>query len=428
MLLRGAFVGSLDPVTLAVTDLRVEGGRISARGALAPQPGEEVLELGDRLILPGLVNAHTHLYSALARGMPGPASPPQSFIEILERVWWRLDRALDEESVYCSALAGAIEAALSGTTLVVDHHASPSWIGGSLDVVRRAVEEVGLRGVLCYEATDRNGPEQRDAGIAESARFAAAARSETMRGMIGAHASFTLSDDALGALVRAVESTGTALHIHVAEDRADVEDCRARHGVSIPERLLRFGLVASRAILAHATHLTGAEIEQIHEHGGWIAHQPRSNMKNHVGAASTRSFRRAALVTDGMDSDMLAEARAAFLKMRDAGREDAFPATLELLAGGHRLAAAIFGLPFGKLDAHAPADLVVFDYRPPTPLTAENLGGHLLFGLDRSHVASVMVAGRFVVRERRLTTLDADAALARARRAAPLLWQRMARL
>ena len=428
MLLRGAFVGSLDPVTLATTDLRVEGGRITARGALVREPGEEVLELAGRLILPGLVNAHTHLYSALARGMPGPGTPPRNFIEILEKVWWKLDRALDEESVYCSALAGAIEAALSGTTLVIDHHASPSFIGGSLDVVRRAVEEVGLRGVLCYEATDRNGPAQRDAGIEESARFAAAARTETMRGMIGAHASFTLSDDALAGLARAVESTGTAFHIHVAEDRADIEDCQARHGISIPERLFRFGLVHSRAILAHATHLSSPEIDEIEKRGGWIAHQPRSNLNNHVGTAPTAAFRRAALGTDGMDSDMLAEARAAFLKMRDAGREDAFAAALELLAGGHRLAAAIFGLPFGKLDAQAPADLVIFDYRPPTPLTAESLGGHLLFGLDRSHVASVMVAGRFVVRERRLTTLDAETAMARARRAAPLLWQRMAKL
>jgi len=428
VLLRGAFVGSLDPVALAVTDLRVEGGRISARGALSPEPGEEVLDLGGRLILPGFVNAHTHLYSALARGMPGPTAPPRSFVEILEKVWWKLDRALDEESVYCSALAGAVEAALSGTTLLVDHHASPSFIAGSLDVVKRAVEEVGLRAVLCYEATDRNGPAEREQGIAETARFAAAARSETIRGMIGAHASFTLSDDALAALAGAVEKTGSAFHIHVAEDRADVEDCRARHGATIPERLFRFGLVHSRAILAHAIHLSGEEIEEIHRRGGWIAHQPRSNMNNHVGTAATASFRRAALGTDGMDADMLAEARAAFLKMRDAGRDDAFAATLELLAGGHRLAAAIFGLPFGKLDAQAPADLVVFDYRPPTPLTAENLGGHLLFGLDRSHVASVMVAGRFVVRDRRLTTLDAEAAMARARRAAPLLWQRMAKL
>lgn len=428
MLLRDALVGSLDPLALARADLRLDGGRIQERGAGLPaRPGEEVVALAGRLVLPGLVNGHTHLYSALARGMPGPASPPRDFVEVLEKVWWRLDRALDAESVYASALAGAIEAALSGTTLLIDHHASPSFIRGSLQEVKRALDAVGLRGVLCYEVTDRNGAEGRDAGIEETAEFAAGVRSDMSRGMIGAHASFTLADETLARLARAVETTSTSLHIHVAEDRADVEDCRARTGGSLPARLMRHGLVHARALFAHGVHLSPAEIEAVHRQGAWIAHNPRSNMNNHVGTAPTAALRRAVLGTDGIDQDMLAEARAAFLKMRDAGRDDAFAAALELLAGGHRLAAALFGLPFGSLDAGAPADLVVLDYRPPTPLSAANLGGHLLFGIDRSHVESVVVAGRFVVRDRRLSLLDADAARARARDAAAGLWERMAR-
>jgi cytosine/adenosine deaminase-related metal-dependent hydrolase len=246
--------------------------------------------------------------------------------------------------------------------------------------------------------------------------------------MIGAHASFTLSDETLARLRRATEETGTSLHIHVAEDKADVDDCRRRHGCSLPERLERHGLLHSRAILAHGVHLTPDELDTVHKNGGWIAHNPRSNMNNSVGTAPTAALKRVALGTDGMDEDMLAEARAAFLKMRDAGRADAFQAALAMLAGGQRLAAALFGLPFGTLDAGAPADLVVFDYRSPTPLTSSNLGGHLLFGIDRSHVSSVLVGGRFVVRDRRLTTLDAGATLARARKAAQGLWERMAQL
>ena len=188
------------------------------------------------------------------------------------------------------------------------------------------------------------------------------------------------------------------------------------------------GLLAARPLLAHCVHLTEAEVTEAHARGCWIAHNPRSNMNNAVGYAPTSALKRAALGTDGMDGDMLAETRAAYLKMRDAGRDDAFPAALQLLAGGHRLAAALFGLPFGKLDAGAPADLVVLAYDPPTPLHTDNLGGHLLFGVDRSHVSSVMVAGRFVVRERRVATVDAAAAFARAREAARGLWQRMDRL
>jgi putative selenium metabolism protein SsnA len=427
VLLRGGLLATLDPVSIASGDLRVADGRILQRAPrLEAAPGEEVAELDGRLVLPGLVNAHTHLYSALARGMPGPGLPPRSFVEVLERVWWRLDRALDEETVHLSALVGGIEAARSGTTLLVDHHSSPSFIRGSLGAIRRALEEVGLRSILCYEVTDRNGVKGRDEGVEENVDFASHS-SPLTSGMLGAHASFTLSEEAMGMLGRASDDTGRGVHIHVAEDRADVEDCQARYNESLPARLMRHGLLP-RALLAHCVHLTAEEVVGVNARGAWIAHNPRSNMNNHVGYAATSALRRAALGTDGMDEDMLAEARAAFLKMRDAGRGDAVPATLELLTGGHRLAAALLGRPFGKLDAGGPADLAVLDYAPPTPLDASNLGGHLLFGMDRSHVESVMVDGRWVVRGRRVVTVDEEAAFARARQAAPRLWGRMAAL
>jgi putative selenium metabolism protein SsnA len=429
MLLRGATVATLDPPLVAVVDLRVEGDRITQRGGfLEPREGEDVRELTGRLVLPGLVNAHTHLYSALARGMPAPSTPPRNFVDVLEKVWWRLDRALDADAVYLSGLVGAMEAALSGTTFLIDHHSSPGFIRGSLATLRQALEEVGLRSVLCYEVTDRNGPEGRQAGVEENVAFQRDGQTPLTRGMIGAHASFTLSEEALAALGECVRSTGSSAHIHVAEDRADVDDCRQRFGEALPERLNRHGLLGARALFAHCVHLTASEVESVHAGGGWIAHNPRSNMNNAVGTAPNESFRRAALGTDGMDEDMLAEARAAFLKMRDGGRGDAYAAVLQLLAGGHRLAAALFGLPFGKLDAGAPADLVVLDYDPPTPVHTDNLAGHLLFGLDRSHVSSVMVAGRWIVRDRRLLTVDAGAVAARARAAAPGLWDRMSAL
>ena len=428
MLLKGATVATLDPPLVETADLRVEGGRIVERRASLPaRAGEEVVDLPGAVVVPGLVNAHTHLYSALARGMPAPRVPPRSFVEVLERVWWRLDRALDAESVYLSGLVGAIEAALSGTTLLIDHHASPSFIRGSLDELRRAIEEVGLRSALCYEVTDRNGTEGRDLGLAENEAFQSV-RSPLTRGMIGGHASFTLSPESLDRLRDLGQRTGGALHIHAAEDQIDLLDCRARYDMGLVRRLDAHGLLAARTLLAHCVHLTEAEVAEVHVRGCWIAHNPRSNMNNTVGYAPTAALKRAALGTDGMDGDMLAETRAAFLKMRDTGRGDALPAALELLAGGHRLAATLFGLPFGKLDAGAPADLVVLDYVPPTPLHTDNLGGHLLFGVDRSHVSSVMVAGRWVVRDRRVTGVDSAAAFARARAAAREVWRRMDRL
>jgi putative selenium metabolism protein SsnA len=429
MLLRNATLATLDPPAVAAADLRIGGDRIVERAAgLSPHPDEEVLDLDGGLVMPGLVNSHTHLYSALARGMPGPAAHPRNFREILERVWWRLDRALDEEMVFLSGLVGAAEAALSGTTVLVDHHSSPSFIRGSLACLKRAIESVGLRSVLCYEVTDRNGPEGRDAGAEENVAFQHHDQTALTRGMIGGHASFTLSDESLSRLAQAVADTGSSVHVHVAEDALDVSDARDRYGCSVPERLDRHGLIGARALLAHCVHLHPDEVQDVHTKGAWIAHNPRSNMNNTVGYAPVAAMRRAALGTDGMDQDMWAEARAAFLKMREAGRADAYGAALEMLAGGHRLAAALFGIPFGKLDVGGPADLVVLDYRPPTHLHSENLAGHLLFGVDRSHVRSVLVAGRWVVSDRRLTAVDMRAAFARAREVAPALWQRMADL
>ena len=424
MLLKGATLVGLDPPHVEQADLRIEGERIVERG---PDLGDgEALDFSECLILPGFVNAHTHLYSALARGMPGPAAPPRSFIEILEKVWWKLDYALDEDGVRHSARAGAMDAALSGTTLLIDHHSSPSFIAGSLDTVRAAVEAVGLRSVLCYEVTDRNGIAGRDAGLEENRRFLSGPPTALTRGLVGAHASFTLSEDTMGRLAALAAETGASLHVHVGEDRADVEDCAARYGSSLVERYHRHGLLISRTLFAHCVHLSAEDVHTAHTRGAWIAHNPRSNMNNAVGYAPTSALRRAALGTDGIGGDMLAEARAAYLKMRETGRPDAMEATLELVAGGHRLGAALFGLPFGKLDAGAPADLVVLDYRPTTPITSANVGGHLLFGFDRSDVRSVMVAGRWVVLDRDLTQVDGRVVAAEARVAAAALWARLA--
>jgi putative selenium metabolism protein SsnA len=426
MILRGGLLASLDPPRIDRADLRLDQGRIVERGPSLPSiPGEPELDVTNRLILPGLVNAHTHLYSAMARGMPGPAVAPRNFVEVLERVWWRLDRALDEESIYLSGLLGAMEAARSGTTLLVDHHSSPSWIRGSLALLRRAIEDVGLRSVLCYEVTDRNGSAGRDEGLDENAAFVAEATGDLTRAMVGAHASFTLSEDSLARIGALTQARGSGVHVHVAEDRVDVEDCLARHGDTLPQRLARHGLRGPRSLWAHCVHLGPGDAAETAAAGGWIAHNPRSNMNNAVGYAGFGQTGRVALGTDGMDQDVLAEMRAAFLKMREGNRSDAYSAAVALLAGGHRLAAALFGLPFGALAPGGPADLIVCDYDPPTELHADNLAGHLLFGLDRSHVSSVLVAGRFVLRDRRLAHVDERLVHERVRRAAAALWQRM---
>ena len=276
------------------TDVRISGGNIVGRGpALMPHEGETVEDLGGRILMPGLVCAHTHLYSTLARGMPPPERPPRNFLEILQAVWWRLDRALDAETVYVGALAGALEAARCGVTTVVDHHASPNWIGGSLLLVKKGLAEVGLRGILCYETSDRDGTDRRERGLAENEAFVKAHRNDAFfRGLAGGHASFTLSDESLRRLGDIAGRYNTGVHIHLAEDDADPRTTRERYGRSILERFEDCGILRRSSLFAHCIHLSPDEFEKLRASGAWLVHNPRSNMNNRVGRARIGGFLR----------------------------------------------------------------------------------------------------------------------------------------
>ena len=431
-LLKEATLVTLDPIAIERGDLRIAGGQIVERGAgLELRDNEEVIALSGKLVLPGMVCGHTHLYSVLARGMPPPPRQPSNFKEILELVWWRLDRALDEETIYWSAIAGALEAARAGTTCLFDHHASPSHINGSLQIVREAIEKVGLRAVLCYEVTDRGGTQEREKGLDETLALLRWAGNSTatvpslFRGMVGAHASFTLSDEALDYCAELMQVFDVGLHIHVAEDRWDVVDARSRYRLGVVERLAKHGALNSRSILAHAIHLSDDDIEIARSAGVWFAHNPRSNMNNQVGYAPVGKFGdRAVLGTDGIGADMFEEARFAFFKGRDANAGFGADHWLHVLANNHRLASEAFGCDLGGLRAGSIADLIVLDYRSPTLLTANNLAWHLAYGMTSAAVDSVMVNGRFVIRGRRFGLDDLDL-YERARAASGKLWAKL---
>ncbi len=428
MILRNAAIVSLEPPGLDRCDLRIDHGLIAARSRrFATGRREPVEDLRGRLVLPGLVCAHTHLYSTLARGMPAPRRRPRNFPQILERVWWVLDQALDHEAVYYSALVGAIEAALHGTTTILDHHASPNAIPGSLDVIRQALAEVGVRGVLCYEVTERGGRARLDAGLAENDRFLADSRKDLLtRGLVGAHASMTLGEGALRACAEIVDRHRSGIHIHVAESADDERDARRRFGEGVVERLASAGLLNSRAVLAHGVHLSPGDLQRIRRARSWLVHNPRSNMNNGVGVAAVDRFGpRAAIGTDGFPADMLAEARYSQFKMRERlGPEGRFD-PLRLLSGGHRLASSIFGVPIGTLTPGSAADLVVVDYAAPTPLDRRTVGAHVLGGISPAMIKSVMVGGRWIVSEGRVQGLDVEQVHRRASIVAARLWRRM---
>ena len=428
ILLKNATTVHIFPPSIEQVDLRIQSGQIDARGkALTPEPGEQVEDLSGRLVLPGLVNAHTHLYSSLARGMSGPQEAPKNFLEILQKIWWKLDRALDEESIYYSALIGAIEAVKAGATTLVDHHASPNYISGSLKIIREALEPVGVRGVLCYEVTDRNGAAGREAGLRENQSFFENHTNSQFRALVGAHASFTLSDHSLRACAELAQQNNCGMHIHLAEDGCDAEISRRDFGRGdIVNRLAEFGVLSEKTILAHGIYLSDADLNTIRQHRCWLMHNARSNMNNSVGYAPVQNFGgRLSLGTDGFPADMFEEARLAFFKGRDA-KNGLGPADyLRFLSAGHQLCAELFGAPFGKIEPGAVADFIILDYPSPTPLTEENLAGHVLFGMKADHVAEVMIAGKFVLRNKTLIGIEIENIYQKSREVAAKLWKRL---
>jgi putative selenium metabolism protein SsnA len=429
-LLKNAMLCHLNPIQVEHGDLLIEGEKIAKIGDLGAIAAGEVIDCGGAVVLPGLVNGHTHLYSALAVGMPPPASPPTTFLEILERIWWKLDVALDAETVELSARVGAIDAARCGTTTLIDHHASPSYIPGSLDLIENGLRSVGLRGVLCYETTDRHGVAGRKQGLHENRRFIEKCRQSKdhrFAGLVGAHASFTLEDETLNQLTLLAAELDSGIHIHVAEDSCDERACRKQHGLPLMDRLARFGILNPRNLLAHCIHLDDTAIQRINDSQPSLAHNPRSNMNNAVGYAPLAKIDRVnvpvQLGTDGIGEDLFAEAHAAWLKSRDGVAGLAPVDVIEMLNASSRLATRLLGTPIGLLHPDAAADVVVTDYNPHTPCTTENFAGHFLFGMSSRFVKHVFVGGRAVLRDREIVSGEVNSALVQD--AARRLWQRL---
>lgn len=399
-------------------------------------PGAARLDAGGKLVMPGMICAHTHFYGAFARGMPIPGEPPASFMAVLRQLWWRLDRALTIEDCRLSALVALVDAVRHGTTTLIDHHASPSAIDGSLDALADAALASGLRVGLCYEVTDRNGPGGAAGGVAENARFLRRLRARPdpqLGAAVGIHASFTVGDETLAACVETARGLGAPLHIHVAEDPADEADSLERYGVRVVERLERAGALGDRTLVAHAIHIDGAELELLRATGTLVSHQPRSNMNNAVGAAAVERMLDAGITVglgnDGFTNNMFTEIHAAYLLHKHSrGDPRAMPGDRLMsmaFASSAAIAARFFPRPVGALAPGAAADIILLDYAPYTPLTGDNYPWHLIFGMDGSHVTHTICGGRTLMRDRDLLALDEAAIAARARELAPAIWRRV---
>jgi putative selenium metabolism protein SsnA len=426
MLLKNATCVTLNPPSITRSDIQIENGVITTIDIGASgRPAKGSYDLKGKLLLPGFVCAHTHIYSALARGMPAPKGPTEDFRQILENVWWKLDNALDEEMIRASAMLYAIEAIKCGTTTIIDHHSSPQHIRGSLNVVDDALDAIGLRRVLCYEITDREGESALNDMFKESRDFLASSGRSLSRGMVGAHAPFTLSDTTLERCGQLTAEFNCGVHIHLAEDGTDPHDAQMRYGVLVTERLKRAGLLNNKSILAHCVKLSATDRAAVVENGAWVAHNPRSNMNNRVGRAAIEAFGSCAVLgTDSIGADMLEELKTAFYRGHEETRSipDKY---VNILANNQRLVSSIFGQEFGRFEIGSPADFVVLDYESPTPLTADNLTSHVIFGWSSSMVDSVMVAGNWLMRKRKLVNIDTEKIYAEAAKQATRLWERL---
>jgi putative selenium metabolism protein SsnA len=428
-----ALLVELDPPRVERGDLRVADGRIVSLGAdVSADSRDEVVDCGGAVLMPGLVNGHTHLYSSLAAGMPPPLRQPRSFHEILQFVWWRLDRAHTPESVEVSGQIGALAALRCGATTLIDHHASPNAIEGSLSALETGVRSAGCRGVLCYEVTDRNRPGEAQQGLAENERYLKACRARAsglFAGMVGAHASFTLEEDSLAACVDVARRFEVGVHIHAAEDPIDEQITIERFGAGLMSRFERAGLFQlPNTLLAHGTHFSADDFIAVNSIPTvWLAHNPSSNMNNSVGYSPVVKLARPALLgTDGIGADMWREARLAQFKSHDAGLSLPFGQPLSMLTQSARFASKCLGVKLGVLEPGAAADLVLTTYHPATPLGAENLAGHFLFAMGSEFVRDVMIGGHWCMRDRQLILCDESDVRARSVDVARGLHERMA--
>ena len=418
----------------------VQDGRIVEIGlsdqVLNKYHGEDILDARGQYVMPGNICAHTHFYGAYSRGLAIPGSQPSNFKEILDKLWWPLDKSLSLEAVKYSALVCIIDAIKHGTTTLIDHHASQGNIENSLNKIYEAVDESGIRASLCYEVTDRDGLDKAKMGIEENKRFIDFVKKEKpLNGRIsacfGLHASLTLSDNTLEAC-RAAAPEDIGFHIHIAEDAIDEYDSLAKSGLRVVDRLYKHQILGPKTIAVHAVHIDAKEIELLAGTETWVTHQPRSNMNNAVGISNVESMLRAGikvgLGNDGFSNDMWQEWKTAYLvhKLwnRDPQRMNGIDIIEMAIYNNSALVTKQFNVgQIGILEEGAQADIIFVNYQPFTPLTEGNLPWHILFGFNPSMVTTTIVSGKPLMIDNNILTLNENEVYSKAMELSLPVWQ-----
>ncbi len=410
----------IHPETLEFTtsDILVDegpDGKIKFLPPASETKSDTEIDCSGKYITQSFVCGHHHVYSALARGMGAPKKNPENFNEILQYVWWTLDKCLDAEMIEASALVTAMACVKNGVTFAIDHHASPFAIGGSLEVIATAFEKVGAAHLLCYEITDRDGMDKAHQGLIETAEYL-----EDNQGLVGLHASFTVSDDTLQKAVRLAKHYNTGIHIHVAEAMSDQQHCMDTYGMRVIERLKKFSALESpKTILGHCLHLGEKEKKIISKSPVWVVQNTESNLNNNVGYFNAAGLGNNIMMgTDGMHSDMLRSAKAAFFVGQNFD-------TIGYDSVYRRFRNADMYLNSNGFKGHGPNNLLVLDYDSPTPFNQGNFYGHFVFGIESKHIQHVISQGKLVVENRKITTVDEEKILTGAIVQAQRLWAKM---
>lgn len=429
---------TFDPAAPVLTDqcILIQDGTIRQ---IAPEADFasiecERIDATDKLVMPGLINAHHHFYSTLVTGL-GKAAPSANFQEVLENLWWRLDKKLLAEDNYMSALVSILTAIRKGTTTIIDHHASPFSITGSLSQIGKAVMETGIRSSLCYEVSDRDGEIRCGEGMAENAdwiRECEAMNSPLLKGLFGMHAAFTLSDPSLEMISSLVQELGCGTHIHAAEAESDQQFNLQHYGQRVIPRLDSFDLINRKSILAHGIYLDDAELELVSMRGAAIVTNPQSNLNNAVGIADVVKMAQKGITvglgTDAMTVNMLEELRVGLWAqhLKQSNPTAAFMEIASTLIFNNPLIAQKYwGQGLGVIATGHAADLILVDYDPHTPLDENSWIGHVIFGISQASVDSTMVNGRFLMWNRELLLdIDETEIKAKSRELATKLWNR----
>ena len=398
---------------------------------LAKYPDAKRIDAKGGVIMPAFINAHTHIYSALARGLSIVGNNPTNFYEVLDGTWWAIDCKLTLKGTKASADALYIDCIKQGVTTIFDHHASYCEIPGSLFEIAKSAKEFGIRSCLCYEVSDRDGEEKCLQAIQENADFITYCEQENdpmLKAMFGGHALFTISDKTFDRMVEA-NNGRTGYHIHVSEGMNDVYDSLLNYGRRPVQRLQDHGILGPKTILGHCIHVNTAEIEIIKETDTMVVNNPESNMGNAVGICPVLPLYKNGILlgmgTDAYTNDMLESLKVALCSQRSNACMPNVAwceVTDMLFKNNAKIGARYFPDELGVLKAGAAADIIVMDYKPFTPFSDANIDGHMIFGMTGRQCQTTIGNGKVLMLDRELQGIDEEAVNAHILEEAKKLW------